>query len=136
MQLVPLKCYSLATTVCEITSQKETILIPFNSSMVQFCTYLKYDMSITHPVFQNDMPNHTFAKNRLPPIIKMESCINLTFYIVPLHITIAFTWYNSRQTRRFYLHSLLSIYKETQAYEIMLCPCTTLKNFIDSDENW
>jgi hypothetical protein len=32
------------------------------------------------------------------------------------------------------LHSLLSIYNETQAYEIMMCPCTTFKHLIDSDE--
>ena len=63
IQLVPLKCYSVATIVCEITSQKETIFIPFNSSTVQFCAYLENDTSVTHPIFRNDMTNHTFARN-------------------------------------------------------------------------
>jgi hypothetical protein len=34
MQLVPLKCYSVATIVCKIISQKETISIPFNLNIV------------------------------------------------------------------------------------------------------
>ena len=90
MQLVPLKCYSVATIACEITSQKETIFIPFNSSMVQFCAYLEYDMSITHPVFQYDMTNHTFAR-------KTQNTYNyqngILYKSVILHSS--FTYYNS-----------------------------------------
>ena len=61
MQLVPPKCYSVATTVCDITTQKETIFIPFNSGTVNSAHIL--NMSTIHPIFQNDMTNHTFARN-------------------------------------------------------------------------
>lgn len=92
IQLVPLQYYSVATIVCEITSQKETIFIPFNLTQYNsahifnmtcllYIQFLELTWQITH------LPE----TRRLLAIIKMKSSIILSFYIVHLHITIAFT---------------------------------------------